>query len=133
MSSVNAVHFKIYQNSIVFPAKVNGEPVDFVLDTGDAVGPVFNTADAARLGLQPQGAEGVSGAGGASQIYQTSATIELDIMAWDDEPSAIDPSLQGPSLLGLPWFLEKCDQLALDFSVSLLLIANADKTGRIVP
>jgi predicted aspartyl protease len=133
MASINTVAFRLHENSIAFPAKVNGQPADFVLDTGDAVGPVFNSADAERLGLQAQGAEGVSGAGGASQIYQTTATIGLDIIAWDDEPGAIDPALQGPSLLGLPFFLKKTDQLAIDFSMSLLVLVNADKSGRIVP
>lgn len=129
MASTMQIPFEVYQNSVLFTGKVNDQDVQFILDTGDAVGPVFNSADAQRLNLQPEGQEGVEGAGGASSLYTTQATVQLDVIAWDNEPCAIDPSLTGPSLLGLPFFLKKTDQLALDFTVRVLAIANADTTG----
>ncbi len=117
--------FDLYQNSVIIAGMVNDLPVDFVLDTGDAVGPVFNSADAARLGLPQQSAEQVSGAGGLSTTYATVATVNFDDRTYPDEPAVIDPDLQGPSLLGLPFFVAKCQVLLFDFSGRDLVMAGS--------
>lgn len=114
---------RIVDQSIIIEALVNGHVCEFVLDTGDAVGPVFNAADAARLGLPQGAAEGVSGAGGASSVVATNATIQLGDAQYPDEPGAIDSSLQGPSLLGLPFFLAKGRTLVLAFGIGHLMLA----------
>ena len=114
---------RVDNNSLVISALVNGKPVDFVLDTGDAIGPTFNAADAARIGLPQGAAEGVEGAGGASSVYATTASIRLGSALFDNEPGAVDPDLDGPSLLGLPFFLAKGGALILDWADNTLLIA----------
>jgi predicted aspartyl protease len=121
---MTSVAFDLYQNSVVIAGKVNGQNVDFILDTGDAVGPVFNSADAARLGLKEEAAMQVSGAGGASTSYTTTADITFDDRTWNGEPSAIDADLQGPSLLGLPFFAAKCVVLLFDFQGKQLTLAG---------
>jgi predicted aspartyl protease len=113
----------IEQDSIIINATVNGEAIQFVLDTGDAVGPVFTSADAQRLGLTAGAATGVEGAGGASQVQATTATIGFDDATYINEPSAIDSSLEGSSLLGLPFFLAKCRFLAFSFGDGRLYMA----------
>lgn len=110
------VPIEIVNDSIVVNAQVNGQPVAFVLDTGDAIGPVFCAEDAARLGLQQGEPFGVEGAGGASTSYQTTASITFDDVTYADEPSAIDLDLQGDSLLGLPFFLAKCAVLSFQIT-----------------
>lgn len=116
----------VQSDSIYLTARVNGQTVQFIVDTGDSVGPVFNASDAAALGL-PQGPPlGVSGAGGASQVYQTQATIELgNNLVFRDEPGAIDANLQGPSLLGLPFFLRNVARMELDFASGMLVLVVA--------
>ena len=118
-----SVPIEIVQDSIVIKAAVGGHPVSLILDTGDAIGPVFNSADAARLGLQRGEPFGVEGAGGASTSYETTASITFDDVTYPDEPSAIDDDLQGDSLLGLPFFLQKCAVLSLDFRTRQLTVA----------
>jgi predicted aspartyl protease len=113
----------VTDDSILIPATVNGENVTFVLDTGDAIGPVFTSADAQRLRLTPGAAEGVEGAGGGSEIEATTATIEFDEETYTEEPAAIDPNLEGNSLLGLPFFLAKCSFLAFSFGDDRLYMA----------
>jgi predicted aspartyl protease len=113
---------RIQNDSIVIKALVNGKPCEFVLDTGDAIGPTFNSADAQRLGLAEGPSEGVSGAGGASSVYATTATIALGADVYASEPGAVDPDLQGPSLLGLPFFLDKADVLILAWRTGELML-----------
>jgi predicted aspartyl protease len=120
---LSTVPFRIDQDSVIIEGTANGSPVDFVLDTGDAIGPVFNSADAERLGLKPEGQMDVSGAGGASTSYTTTASIGLGGDTWDGEPSAIDTELQGPSLLGLPFFLARCKFLGFDLQHQTLVLA----------
>jgi predicted aspartyl protease len=109
--------------SILVAAIINGTPTPLVLDTGDAVGPVFNAADAATLNLVPGDPLDVTGAGGtASGIVATTATVQLGDQEWSDEPCAIDPNLQGPSLLGLPFFLALDAMLLFDFQGSRLVV-----------
>ena len=109
------VPIRILDSSVVVRGSVNGSSTLFVIDTGDAVGPVFNSADAFRLGLTDGQEEGVSGAGGASGVFETTASVTFDTLTFPNERCAIDPSLQGYSLLGLSWFLKKCDEADFDF------------------
>jgi hypothetical protein len=114
------VPIEITQDSIVIKAVVNGQPTPFVLDTGDAIGPVFTQADASRLGLQQGAPFGVEGAGGASTSYATTASITFDSVTYDSEPAAIDDDLTGQSLLGLPFFLARASSLSFDFTAGTL-------------
>lgn len=114
------VPIEITQDSIVIGATVNGKPVSFVLDTGDAIGPTFTAADAQRLGLVQGQPFGVEGAGGASSAYQTTASVTFDGITYADEPSAIDLDLQGQSLLGLPWFLARTSEVTFDWAARTL-------------
>jgi len=117
---VPTVPIEIQQDSIVIKAVVNGQQTPFVLDTGDAVGPVFTQADASRLGLQQGAPFGVEGAGGASTSYATTASITFDSVTYDSEPAAIDDDLTGESLLGLPFFLARASSLSFDFTAGTL-------------
>ena len=113
---VPAVPIEILDDSILIHAVVNGQTVALILDTGDAIGPVFTSADAARLGLVQGAPFGVEGAGGASSAFQTTADITFDSVTYANEPAAIDGALQGDSLLGLPFFVAKAGSLTLDFT-----------------
>jgi predicted aspartyl protease len=119
---MSTVSFEIYNNSILLTGKANGQDIDFILDTGDAIGPVFNSEDSDRLHLVPIQAETVSGAGGESPIDSCRATVQLGDDIFENEPSAIDPSLQGPSLIGLPFFLNNCSSITLDFDNGELIL-----------
>lgn len=120
---VTTVPIEIVNDSVLIHAAVGGQPVSFILDTGDAIGPVFTQADAARLGLVQGAPFGVEGAGGASSAYQTTASITFDDVTFTDEPSAIDDDLAGNSLLGLPFFLAKAGTLTFSFSARTLSLA----------
>ena len=115
-----AVPFQLQDDSIVIQATVNGKPVTFVLDTGDAIGPVFTAADAQRLGLKEGQEFGVSGAGGATTSYVTTADVTLDGSEFAGEPSAIDTNLEGYSLLGLPFFIRECRWFMFDMDARQL-------------
>jgi hypothetical protein len=116
------VPFQVIDDSIVFTVIVNGISISAVLDTGDALGPTF-TATAAKLLSLPQGAaEGIEGAGGASNVYQTTATIQVGSITFPAEPGAIDTELQGLCLLGLPFFLAKCARFEIDITRSQLVL-----------
>ena len=117
---VPTVPIEIVNDSILIHAVVNGQPASFILDTGDAIGPVFTSADAGRLGLIQGAPFGVEGAGGASSAYQTTADISFDDVTYKDEPAAIDDALQGDSLLGLPFFLAKAGTLTFSFTARQL-------------
>jgi gag-polyprotein putative aspartyl protease len=117
---VTTVPIEIQDDSVLIHATVGGQPVSFILDTGDAIGPVFTQADAARLGLVRGAPFGVEGAGGSSSAYQTTASITFDDVTFTDEPSAIDDDLQGNSLLGLPFFLAKAGTLTFSFTARTL-------------
>jgi hypothetical protein len=117
---VTSVPIEIQDASIYVHAVVNGQPVVFIVDSGDAVGAVFTSADAARLGLVQGQPFGVSGAGGASSAFETTANISFDDLTYPDEPSAIDLDLQGQSLLGLPFFLAKAAKLTFDLTAQRL-------------
>jgi hypothetical protein len=118
------VPIEVQNNSISVKAAVNGQDVDFVVDTGDAVGPVFNSDDAAKLNLPDNGPINVSGAGGAVQIYATQATIGLGGLQFENEPGAVDSNLQGPSLLGLPFFIKQGGVLAFDFANNTMTVGS---------
>lgn len=118
------VSISVQNNDIQVHASVNGQDLDFVVDTGDAVGPVFNAADAQTLNLPNLGTLDVSGAGGQVQIFQTKATIELGGLSFVDEPGAVDVNLQGPSLLGLPFFIKQGGVLAFDFANSTMTLGT---------
>ena len=60
---MTTVPIEIVNDSVLIHAAVNGQPVSFILDTGDAIGPVFTAADAARLGLVQGAPFGVEGRG----------------------------------------------------------------------
>lgn len=110
-----SIPMRIQYNSVLVEAVVNGDACLFILDTGDAIGPVFNASDANRLGLKRYGVIGVSGAGGATENYGTVANINLGLLEYPQEPGAIDPYLQGHSLLGLPFFLKVVKSMTFDF------------------
>jgi hypothetical protein len=111
-SAVVPVTFE--NSSIVLPVTVNGHVLDMVLDTGDAIGPTFTAADAASLGLAQGPAEGIEGAGGASSVYETAATIQLGMLVFENEVGAVDSSLQGYSLIGWPFFAARCSLFEVD-------------------
>lgn len=119
------VPIDVQNNSILVHAAVNGQDLIFIIDTGDAVGPVFNAQDAANLQLTNEGPIGVSGAGGSVEIYATKASINLGGALFQDEPSAVDSNLQGPSLLGLPFFIKQGGVLAFDFTNMSLTFGSA--------
>jgi predicted aspartyl protease len=121
-SPVSTVPIEISEDSLLIHAVVNGQPTPFVLDTGDAIGPVFTASDASRLGLQQGEPFGVEGAGGASTSYATTATITFDDVTYAGEPAAIDDDLTGESLLGLPFFLARTSSLSFDFAAGTLSI-----------
>jgi hypothetical protein len=121
---VSTVPIRIVNDSVVIRGLVDNEATVFVLDTGDAIGPVFNQADAFRLGLEEGTEEGVSGAGGASNVYQTTASITFDDMHFPFETCAIDTSLQGQSLMGLPFFLRTCSKMEFDFDARKLTLTS---------
>lgn len=112
---VRIARFRLVNNAIIIMGSVNGKPVEFILDTGDAIGPVLNAADAARVGAVPGASFGVSGAGGATTSNETEIDVAFGGAAFSQEPAAIDANLQGPSLLGLPFFLAKCKVLAFQW------------------
>lgn len=112
--------FRILDNSILVDGLVNGRGIAFIIDTGDAIGPTFNAADAQALGLQSLGPLDVSGAGGSVQIQRTEADITLGGSTFRSESGAIDPDLNGPSLLGLPFFLRKGGTLSFNFDTGIL-------------
>lgn len=114
------VPFVVQYDSIMVQADVNGRPCVFILDTGDAVGPVFNGAVAQALALPSLGDLQVSGAGGATTNYITKATISFGGLTFKDEKGAIDTHLQGASLLGLPFFLSKTSSLKFDFETMMI-------------
>lgn len=127
---MTAVPIEILDASVVIHAVVNGKPAEFILDTGDAIGPTFTAADAARLGLVRGAPFGVEGAGGASSAYQTTASITFDDITYASEPSAIDDALEGYSLLGLPFFLARTEELVFTWPArTLTLIPLAGKAG----
>lgn len=113
---------RVENGSIVILASVGTEPVEFVLDTGDAIGPVFNSADAERLGLTQGDPIQVEGAGGESTSFETTANVQFERRLYENEPSAIDTSLSGPSLLGLPFFLRETKYVLFDFSAGKLTV-----------
>jgi len=112
--------FQILDGSIVVDGAVNGQPIQFIVDTGDAIGPTFNSADADSLKLPDLGPLEVSGAGGSVAISKTQADITLGNTTYTSESSAIDSNLQGPSLLGLPFFLRQEGTLCFDFETNQL-------------
>jgi predicted aspartyl protease len=124
MPVTSRVNFRIVEDSIVIAALVNGQTVECVLDTGDAIGPVFTAADAARLKLVKGAPFGVEGAGGASTSYESVATVQFDSRIFKNEPVAIDESLADQSLLGLPFFLGKCQSLSFDFQTGILTMVG---------
>jgi predicted aspartyl protease len=109
-------------SSIVVPVTVNGRSLEMVIDTGDAIGPTFTQADAKALGLVQGPAEGIEGAGGASDVYETTATIALGSLVFPDEVGAIDDSLEGQSLIGFPFFQARCSIFELDLLNACLIL-----------
>lgn len=97
----------VEQNSLVITGEVNGHNVDFVIDTGDALGPTLNSEDAQAANVTLGEPIGIEGAGGASTVYQAQATIEVGEESYEDETVYVDTALTGHSLIGLPFFLKK--------------------------
>jgi hypothetical protein len=119
------VPIEIQNGSILVHASVDSKDVIFIVDTGDAVGPVFNAADATMLNLSNLGELSVSGAGGAVQIYSTKADVSLGGIVFTQEDGAVDTNLQGPSLLGLPFFVKQGGVLTFDFHNATLTFASS--------
>jgi predicted aspartyl protease len=119
------IQVQFVQNSIVLPITVNGRELRVVVDSGDAVGPTFTEADAQALGLAKGAAEGIEGAGGASSVYETTATIQVGSLVFENEPSIIDGNLEGYSLLGWPFFAARVSVFEVDVTnASLILIGK---------
>ena len=116
------VPFQLIDQSIVFPVTVNGHEISCVLDTGDAIGPTFTSADAKAIGLVQGAAMGIEGAGGASSVCETTANIQVGAIAFPGEQGAIDSELEGWSLLGLPFFAAKCARFEIDITRSQLVL-----------
>jgi hypothetical protein len=116
------VPFQLIDQSIVFPVTVNGQGISCVLDTGDAIGPTFTSADAMTCRLVHGPSEGIEGAGGASAVYETTATINVGGIVFAGEQGAIDGELEGWSLLGLPFFAAKCARFEIDITRSQLVL-----------
>jgi predicted aspartyl protease len=114
---------RIENDSIVVEISVNGHSIDAVLDTGDALGPTLTAADAKTCGVTPGAPIGVEGAGGASTAFSAVMNVGLGGDVYTSEPGAIDNDLEGMSLIGLPWFLDKCDTLVLALKAGELLLA----------
>jgi predicted aspartyl protease len=125
MPGTALIPVRFVDSSIVVPVAVNGRTLEMVLDTGDAIGPTFTQADAQALGLVPGQAEGIEGAGGASDVYETTATIALGSLVFPNEVGAIDDSLEGASLIGFPFFQARCSLFELDLvGGNLILIGR---------
>lgn len=124
MSMIHTARFRLVRSSIVIAGYANRVPVEFILDTGDAIGPVLNSADAGRTGAQQGPAFGVSGAGGATTSYETEVDISFGGTTWHGEPGAIDTNLEGPSLLGLPFFTRNFSGFYFDINNSLLVMVG---------
>ena len=114
MPGIAVIPVRFIQNSIVVPVTVNGHQLEMVLDSGDAIGPTFTAADAQALGLAQGAAQGIEGAGGSSDVYEATATIELGSLVFPNEVGAIDPDLKGYSLIGWPFFQAKCALFEVD-------------------
>jgi hypothetical protein len=114
---------RIENDSIIVEIQVNGHPIDAVLDTGCALGPCLTAADAKTCGVTPGAATGVEGAGGESSVYEAVMTISLGGLTYPSEPGAVDNDLEGMSLIGLPFFLNKADALVLGFRTGQLMLA----------
>ena len=110
------------QNSIVMPVTVNGHELFAVLDSGDAIGPTFTSAAAQALGLAQGPAEGIEGAGGASSVYETPATIQVGSLVFENEPSIIDMNLEGYCLLGWPFFQSRVAVFEVDIQNAALIL-----------
>jgi hypothetical protein len=126
---VSSVPIEIQDDSILVHGVVNGQSVVFVVDSGDALGPTFTSADAGRLGLVQGEPLGVEGAGGASTVYATTATVTFDDITYADEPGAIDDDLTGNSLLGLPWFLERTAEASFNWPARQLSLTPLPAKG----
>jgi predicted aspartyl protease len=107
--------FRVENDSIVVPGTVNGHDVEFVIDTGDALGPTLNSADAEAAGVNATESVDIEGAGGESSVTQGEATVEMGDSTFTNETVFVDSDLSGPSLLGLPFFLSKAPH-DLDFN-----------------
>jgi predicted aspartyl protease len=119
------IQVEFVQNSIVLPITVNGHEMRVVIDSGDALGPTFTSADAQTLGLVQGAQVGIEGAGGASSVYETTASIQAGALVFEDEPSFIDTNLEGYSLLGWPFFQNRAGFFAVDtVNAALLLIGR---------
>ena len=53
-------------------------------------------------------------------MYETAATVTFDDLTYENEPGAIDLSLEGNSLLGLPFFLAKCSAVTFGLATRQL-------------
>jgi gag-polyprotein putative aspartyl protease len=124
------VPISIQDGSILIEGSVDNQDIVFIVDTGDAIGPVFNEADAASLNLPNDGPLNVSGAGGAVEIYATKASIHLGGLVFENEPGAVDTNLEGPSLLGLPFFIKQGGVLAFDFANGTLTVGTSHVAKR---
>jgi predicted aspartyl protease len=114
---------RIENASIIVEIQVNGHSIDAILDTGCALGPCLTTADARTCGVTPGAVMGVEGAGGESSVYEAVMTITLGGDTYASEQGAIDNDLEGYSLIGLPYFIEKADTLVLGFRTGELMLA----------
>ena len=97
------VPFTVQNDAVYVSGQANGQDVEYVVDTGDSIGPVFSSADARRLNLPDDGPVQVSGAGGTVQLTLTHADVELGGAVFQAERGIIDDSLP-INLLGLPFF-----------------------------
>jgi hypothetical protein len=116
------IQTQFVSNSIVLPITVNGHDLLAVLDSGDALGPTFTRAVAQALGLVQGAQVGIEGAGGASSVYETTATIQVGSLVFENEPSFIDTNLEGYSLMGYPFFYARCSFVGIDNDHDVLML-----------
>ena len=85
----------------VFTGKVNGEDVDFLVDTG-ATQVVFTESQARKLGLKKGQRCRVNTANGESWSYATKIdTLAIGPIVLRDVSAAIAPNLEAEALLGM--------------------------------
>jgi Aspartyl protease len=116
------VPVRFVDNSIVVPVTVNGHEIAMILDSGDAIGPTFTATDAHALGLTQGTEEGIEGAGGGSDVYETTADIAIGALSWPGEVGAIDANLEGQSLIGWPFFAGRCSVFEVDIANAALIL-----------
>lgn len=90
------------QGHYTFTGRINGQPVDFLVDTG-ATDVVIPQNVAVRLGLQPGRPQRANTAAGTITVYQTVIpTLEIAGLRFDNVSGVVNPGMEGgAALLGM--------------------------------